>query len=150
MNATAVPALRRCALALLLCLCCAASLAHASDTPAAATAGPVQQLRIYEIFEDTKPHFHARFRDHALRIMRRYDFRIVAMWETKTAQRTEFAYLLEWPDETTMKDRWSKFMADEEWTEIKRQTRVHGRMVGEIQDRTLRVVPYSPQQRLLD
>jgi hypothetical protein len=30
----------------------------------------IQQLRIYEIFENNKAAFHARFRDHAARIMR--------------------------------------------------------------------------------
>ena len=29
----------------------------------------IQQLRIYEIFEKNKAAFHARFRDHAARIM---------------------------------------------------------------------------------
>src|SRR5216683_924526 len=68
----------------------------------------IQQLRIYEIFENNKAAFHARFRDHAARIMRtRYDFRIVAMWETQFAERTEFAYLLEWPDEATKTASWS-------------------------------------------
>ena len=52
----------------------------------------IQQLRIYEIFEMNKAAFHARFRDHAARIMRtKYGFRIVAMWETKSCDRTEFA-----------------------------------------------------------
>ncbi|WP_343225745.1 NIPSNAP family protein [Lysobacter sp. BMK333-48F3] len=137
------------ALGALAALCLLATLARAADPPKPAAA-PIQQLRIYEIFEDTKPQFHARFRDHATRIMQRYDFRIVAMWETRQEQRTEFAYLLEWPDEATMQDRWAQFMADEEWTRIKRETRGQGRMVGQIQDRTLRVVEYSPQQHLLD
>ena len=54
----------------------------------------IQQLRIYEIFEKNKAAFHARFRDHAARIMRtKYGFQIVAMWETKLGDRTEFAYL---------------------------------------------------------
>jgi len=73
----------------------------------------VQQLRIYEIFEKNKAAFRARFRDHAARIMQtRYGFRIVAMWETRFGDRTEFAYLLEWPDETTKTAAWSAFMAD--------------------------------------
>jgi hypothetical protein len=37
----------------------------------------IQQLRIYEIFENNKAAFHARFRDHAARIMQRYGFRHV-------------------------------------------------------------------------
>jgi hypothetical protein len=31
----------------------------------------IHQLRIYEIFENNKDAFHARFRDHAARIMKR-------------------------------------------------------------------------------
>jgi heme-degrading monooxygenase HmoA len=106
----------------------------------------VQQLRIYEIFEKNKAAFHARFRDHAARIMRtRYGFQIVAMWETKLSDRTEFAYLLEWPDETTKIAAWSAFMTDTEWSEIKRVTHAeHGLMVGQIEDRLLVPVEYSP------
>src|SRR4029079_11221648 len=80
----------------------------------------IQQLRIYEIFEDNKAAFHVRFRDHAARIMRtRYGFRIVAMWETKFADRTEFAYLLEWPDEAAQTAAWSAFLAETERCEMK-------------------------------
>jgi NIPSNAP len=120
--------------------------------PAATVAAePVHQLRIYEIFDHNKQAFHDRFRDHALRIMKQYDFNIVAIWEAKNGARTEFVYVLEWPDEQTMKDRWAKFMADEEWAEIKKQTAAkHGRLVGEIQDRTLRLTDYSPQRVLPD
>jgi len=105
----------------------------------------IHQLRIYEIFESNKAAFHDRFRDHAMRIMKQYDFDIVAMWEAKSDARTEFVYILRWPDEATMADRWARFMADEEWAEIKRQSAaVHGRLVGEIQDRTIRLTDYSP------
>lgn len=108
----------------------------------------IQQLRIYEIFEHNKAAFHARFRDHAARIMRaRYDFKIVAVWETRSGDRTECAYLLEWPDEATKTAAWSAFMADAEWAEIKRVTREeHGVMVGRIEDRLLTAVDYSTAQ----
>ena len=66
---------------------------------------PIHQLRIYEIFEGNKQAFHDRFRDHAMRIMAKYDFKIVAIWETRRGDRTEFVYLLEWPDKETMTDR---------------------------------------------
>jgi hypothetical protein len=105
----------------------------------------IRQLRIYEIFADTKDAFHARFRDHAARIMATYGFRIVAGWESATGDRLEFVYLLEWPDEATMRERWAAFMADEEWAAIKRETGArHGRLVGEIEDRVLHPVDYLP------
>jgi hypothetical protein len=105
----------------------------------------IHQLRIYEIFDANKAAFHARFRDHAARIMRRYDFQIVAMWETKFEGKTEFVYLLEWPNVATKTRQWAAFMADAEWTEIKRVTSAeHGVMVGEIEDRVLAPLDYSP------
>jgi heme-degrading monooxygenase HmoA len=106
----------------------------------------IHQLRVYEIFDHNKAAFHARFRDHAARIMQgKYGFRIVAMWETKFEARTEFVYLLEWSDEAAMTAAWAAFMGDAEWTEIKRVTSAaHGVMVGEIEDRPLASVDYSP------
>ena len=126
----------------------AAESAHAE---AKTQATPIQQLRIYEIFDANKQAFHDRFRDHAVRIMARYDFRIVAMWESRFENRTEFVYVLDWPDEATMKDRWAKFMADEEWAAIKKRTAAeHGKLVGAIEDRTLRATEYSPRLRFAE
>jgi heme-degrading monooxygenase HmoA len=104
----------------------------------------IHQLRIYEIFEHNKAAFHARFRDHAARIMRGYGFQIVAMWEAKTDARTEFVYLLRWPDEQAKNKAWAAFMADHEWDEIKRATRGEGALVGNIEDRVLVLTDYSP------
>ncbi len=109
-------------------------------------SGPIYQLRIYEIFEGNKAAFHARFRDHAARLMREHGFTIVAMWETKSKQRTEFVYLLAWPDETTMEARWARFMANQEWADIKKHTAAeHGELVGKIESRVLRLTDYSRQ-----
>jgi hypothetical protein len=106
----------------------------------------IHQLRIYEIFEPNKAAFHRRFRDHAARIMQRYGFRIVAMWEAAGAQRTEFVYILEWPDEAAKTEAWAAFMRDEEWAGIKRVTAAeHGSLVGAIEDRLLRPTDYSPR-----
>ena len=107
----------------------------------------IHQLRIYEIFDGNKQAFHDRFRDHAMRIMAKYDFKIVATWESKKDNRTEFVYLLEWPDTETMADRWEKFLR--EWIKIKKETgEMYGPLVGEIQDRTLYLTGYSPHETL--
>jgi hypothetical protein len=84
-----------------------------------------------------------------MRIMAKYDFKIVATWESKKDDRTEFVYLLEWPDKETMTDGWKKFLQDQEWIKIKKETgEVNGPLVGEIQDRTLYLTDYSPRQVL--
>lgn len=104
----------------------------------------IHQLRIYEIFEHNKDAFHRRFVAHAARIMRRYGFDIRQMWEARTETRTEFVYLLAWPDEGSKDAAWAAFMADEEWAAIKRDTSAqHGVLVGAIEDRTLRATGYG-------
>jgi NIPSNAP len=109
----------------------------------------IHQLRIYEIFDSNKKAFHDRFRDHAMRIMAKYDFKIVATWESTKDNRTDFIYLLEWPDKEAMTDRWEKFLRDPEWIKIKKETgEINGPLVGEIQDRTLYLTDYSPHQVL--
>ena len=106
----------------------------------------IEQLRIYEIFEGNKAAFHARFRDHAMRIMRSYGFDFVSMWESRTGERTEFVYILRWPDLASKEEAWRHFLADEEWKEIKRVTGAqHGDLVGEIEDRVLVATPYAPR-----
>ena len=105
----------------------------------------IHQLRIYEVFEHNKAACHERFRDHAARIMQTYGFHILGMWETRTDRRTEFVYILEWQDESAMREAWTKFMADQEWKEIKRITSAqYGDLVGEIEDRVLSEPDYSP------
>ena len=73
-------------------------------------ANPVYQLRVYEIFENNKKGFHDRFRDHAMRIMEKYNFKILSIWEAKSENKIEFIYLLEWPDEMTMKQAWEQHL----------------------------------------
>ena len=105
----------------------------------------IHQLRIYEIFDKNKQALHERFRDHARRIMRFYGFNILGTWETRLGDKTEFVYLLAWPDEKTMRHAWEQFRANEEWKEIKKTTNArHGDLVGEIQDRVLTPTSYSP------
>ena len=41
--------------------------------------------------------------------MKRYGFEVIRMWETRHSDRTEFVYLLQWPSEAVMKDRWTAY-----------------------------------------
>lgn len=110
---------------------------------------PIHQLRIYEMYDHNKQAFHERFRDEALRIMKKYDFNIISIWESKYDGKTEFVYLLQWPDEATMKVAWEKFKEDAELIEIKKKSNEkNGQLVGEIEDRTLILADYSPQKNL--
>ena len=105
----------------------------------------IYQLRIYEVSPDKRDIFHNRFRDHALRIMKRYGFEIVALWESTSVVNFEFVYLVRWPDAGTMDRQWKAFLADEEWIGIKKDTvRETGEPVIRVTSRLLDNVDYSP------
>ncbi|MEM7124043.1 MAG: NIPSNAP family protein [Pseudomonadota bacterium] len=107
----------------------------------------IHELRIYEIFDNTREAFHARFRDHAARLMADHGFTILAMWEAETDRGPEFVYLLAWPDDATRQEAWKTFMANPEWQRIKRDTAAAapGDLVGEVSSRVLAPAGYGPE-----
>ena len=115
------------------------------DRMASTVSSPLYQLRIYEVAADRREAFHARFRDHAMRIMARYGFEIVALWESTSVTDFELVYLLRWPDAETMERCWREFLADPEWIGIKqRMDEDIGEPVRKVTSRVLDALPYSP------
>ena len=140
---------RKYILYLSLAIMCLALISYRSEKNVADT--PVHQLRIYKVPKQNLKVFHDRFRDHAQRIMKKYGFQIITMWESQTNEKVEFVYLLEWKDKSTMDNAWKNFMADQEWKDIKNETsKLHGTFVESIEDRTLIVTDYSPQKKFLE
>src|SRR5215510_7064659 len=130
----------------LLFLLAASSAAAAPPTfVCASNGGRLQQLRIYEINRENREHFHQRFQDHALRIMKKYGFDVRDIWESDTGERLQFVYLLSWPDQATMEGRWKAFLADAEWIDIKkRYAAEYGELVREANGQPLVRLSYSP------
>jgi heme-degrading monooxygenase HmoA len=111
----------------------------------AADRQTLYQLRTYQLHPQSKAVFHARFRDHAVAIMKRHGFDIAAIWEADHNGAPEFVYLLRWSDGAAMKAAWTGFMTDPEWIEIKRNTiSPDAPIVGDIDSKTMRLTDYSP------
>ena len=81
---------------------------------ATAQKKPVYELRIYKLNSENKQHFHDRFRDQCIPIMKRYGFDIVFTSETTSMGAPEFVYLLRWPDDEARSRAWKAFLADPE------------------------------------
>jgi hypothetical protein len=135
------------ALVLLSAFVMAPGAASAATTHLCAGSGTrIQQLRIYEINRSNRDRFHERFRDHAVRIMKTHDFDIVDIWESDTGEKLQFVYILQWPDQATMDDRWKALLADEEWIAIKKRTGTeHGQFVQAASGQPLLRLAYSPR-----
>jgi hypothetical protein len=105
----------------------------------------IYQLRIYEVSHDKKEAFHDRFKNHALRIMKKYDFHPVAIWESKSVVNFEFIYILKWSNIEIMEKQWKLFLADEEWINIKKNMNDEiGEPVLRVTSRVLEGIEYSP------
>lgn len=109
---------------------------------------PIHQLRIYTIPKESREAFHARFKDHAMRIMAKHGFKIVSTWESEYNNKLEFVYLLEWENIKIKEESWKQFTADEEWIGIKKKTS-NITYVEDISDRTLLPTDYTPKRKLL-
>jgi len=106
---------------------------------------PVYQLRIYKLHPGNETHFHDRFRDQCMPIMKRYGFDIVFTSQSGAAGQAEFVYLLRWKDRAAQIAAWKAFLADPEWIAIKRSTNAKfGDLVDAVQDRSLDMLPYTP------
>ena len=106
---------------------------------------PVYELRIYKLNAANKQHFHDRFRDQCMPIMKRYGFDIVFTSETTSMGAPEFVYLLRWPDDEARIRAWKAFLSDPEWIAVKKATAAKfGDLVEDVQDRQLQLTPYSP------
>ncbi len=106
----------------------------------------MQQLRVYAVNRANRDAFHRRFQEHALRIMKRYDFRVVDMWESDSGDKLQFIYVLDWPDAATLEKQWKAFLADAEWIEIKKRSAAeHGELVRSAAGQVLKRVSYGPQ-----
>jgi hypothetical protein len=105
----------------------------------------LQQLRVYEVNRDNRDPFHERFRDHALRLMKKHGFTVIDMWESDTAEKLQFIYLLSWPDRPTMDSSWKAFLADREWMDIKKRSAAeHGELVKSANGQPLVRLSYNP------
>ncbi|MDX3885628.1 MAG: NIPSNAP family protein [Sphingomonas sp.] len=128
-------------------LCMAALLlAPLAPVPASeGTAPPVYELRTYRIPAANKAHFHARFRDQCIPIMKKYGFDIVFTADGGTPEAPEFVYLLRWKDEGTKVAMWRAFLADPDWIRIKRETAArYGTLVEDTASEALALTDYSP------
>lgn len=83
-------------------------------------------------------------------IMRRYGFDIVFTSQSGKPNHEEFVYLLRWKDRNAQTVVWKNFLADPEWTMIKKTTTAQwGDLVDDVQDRSLDMLPYTPKPSMV-
>ena len=107
---------------------------------------PVYQLRIYKLHAGNEQHFHERFRQQCMPIMRRYGFDIVFTSESGEAGAQGLCLSVALEGSRHTKRGLEELSCGPEWVEIKRVTAARwGDLVDEVQDRSLDLLPYTPK-----
>ncbi len=105
----------------------------------------IYELRTYETFNHNRKAFNERFEKHAMRIMERYNFKIVGCWDEAIGEMQNFVYILAWENLNIRQAAWKQFNSDSEWTKIKQISYdEHGQLVWKTHNKILQPASFSP------
>lgn len=90
----------------------------------------------------------ARFRDHAMRLLKKHGIEVVGFWVTDIGDRSngELVYLCRFPDLNTRQAAWAAFRADPEWQEARRRSEVDGPIVARVDVKVIAATDFSPMK----
>jgi hypothetical protein len=94
---------------------------------------PVFEMRIYRCNAGKLKNLDARFRDHTIRIFKRYGIQSVASWHPsdEPASQDTLIYILRHNSRDAAKTSWKSFGADEEWSKVAKESQQDGRFLRE-------------------
>jgi hypothetical protein len=130
-----------------LVTCSILALCFTSWFPASAATEPANrcyELRTYYASEGKLEALHARFRDHAVRLLAKHGISNVGYWVPVDNPDRKLVFLLAYPSREAREKLWQSFIADPEWQEAYRASEVDGRLVAKVQNVFLQTTDYSP------
>lgn len=105
----------------------------------------IYEYRVYEVAPGRMPDLHKRFQDHTLRLFARHGITPVAFFTPEIGGASnELVYLLSFQDAAERDAAWRRFLADEEWRAVKRESEASGPLVTRIRNKLLAPTDYSP------
>ncbi len=104
----------------------------------------INELRIYTAAPGKLQELIERFRDHATRIMKRYDIRPIGFWTPDDpAGSSDFYYLLEWDDMAHHDRAMAAFRADQDWLSVRETTETNGPLLVTIKNTFLKPAGFA-------
>ena len=104
------------------------------------------EMRTYTAAPGKLAALHARFQQHACRLLERHGIVNIGYWvpaEEPGASNT-LVFVLAHPDRESREASWKAFMADPEWQAVYKASESEGRLVEKADVRFLRATEYSP------
>lgn len=106
----------------------------------------VFELRTYKTFPGKLEDLHTRFREHTVKIIKRFGADLIGFWvptEKEQGSEDTLIYLLAHKSKETMKEMAEKFPRDPEWVKAKEESEKNGKLVEKVESLLLTPVDYS-------
>jgi hypothetical protein len=113
---------------------------------ASAADGRLFEMRTYTTAPGKLEALHARFQQHACRLLERHGMANIGYWtplDGPGASNT-LLFVLAHRDRETREAAWKALMADPEWQAVFKASEAGGRLVEKVEVRLLRATDYSP------
>lgn len=104
------------------------------------------EMRTYTVAPGKLEALHARFQQHACRLLERHGIVNVGYWArlNETAGPEQLVFVLAHRDRSARETAWKAFMADPEWQAVYKESEANGRLVEKVDVRFLQATDYSP------
>ena len=99
---------------------------------AEAANAKLYEMRSYHANPGKMEAVHARFRDHACRLLKKHGMDPIGFWvpaDAADAGNGLLIWILAWPDRQTRDNKWAEFMADPEWQKAFNESEKDGKLV---------------------
>jgi len=111
-----------------------------------AASNRVYELRTYTSAEGKLPELLARFRDHTVKLFEKHGMTNVGYWvpQAEPGHSNTLIYMLSFPSKEAADKSWAAFRADPEWTKVRTESEVNGRLTTRVESVFLDPADFSP------
>lgn len=108
----------------------------------------IYEERIYTVAPGKLSNILGRFRETAMRLLKKHGIEVVGFWVTDIGEHSnsELVYLCAYSDLNARQAAWASFRQDPEWIEARRVTEADGPIVLNVAVKILTPTDFSPMQ----
>jgi hypothetical protein len=103
------------------------------------------ELREYTVVPGKLPALIKRFTDHTLRLFEKNGIDVVFISHTEFGENSigEVVYVVRWQSYQQLEEAWSRFLADPEWVQVKKDSERDGPLNSAVRRRLLNTRPFG-------
>jgi hypothetical protein len=134
-----------CALALITLVAFAGpKTAAADERQPSGTEVRFFEMRTYYAAPGKLEELHARFRNHAVRLLKKHGIENIGYWVPVENEENKLIFILAYANREAREASWKTFMADPEWQEAYKASEAQGKLVAKADSLFLQPTDYSP------